>query len=95
MGVGRCAEAMATQGLHHGAAAMGGHRDAPAMPVADCPLRRAVLSPLSSLTLLVLLAALAAIAPPAQAAWQRARGSSLPPPLAPARRRALLQVFLN
>jgi hypothetical protein len=63
----------------------------------DCPAQRAVLPVLAALAFLLALGGLAqagqvAIGP---SPWSRGCGFSLPPPLAPTRRRALLQVFFN
>ena len=70
---------------------------APPASLGDCPARQAVLPLLVLLFLLVGTPRLFAVQPGGAGPFARPWGSrfSLPPPLAPARRRALLQVFLN
>jgi hypothetical protein len=78
-----------------------GHEDSqPTSPhhtvLGDCPAQQAV--PPLFLLLLLLIALLRRLLPPPQFArlsWAWLSSLSLPPPLDPARRRALLQVFLN
>ena len=69
----------------------------PPASLGECPARQAVLPLLVLLFLLVGTPRLLAVQPGGAGPFARPWGSrfSLPAPLAPARRRALLQVFLN
>lgn len=71
---------------------------APQPILGECPAQQAIL-PLLLMVLLLAGACLwvgrASLLPADSRAWSRSLRDFLPPPLAPARRRALLQVFLN